>query len=240
MTSVIDCTNMSSLVPTSSLYNGLPEVEDANAALRGKASVQDVLAEAMDIIESSELSAYLGVRLVHRHFRLGKDKVMVEQLEQCDNIDSLVTAESTLSMAKQLGAVPASWIFSEDAIFPFEYSTDQAVKDGVSKLLEAPQVFLTLRDLILTHHLEDLFAVAILKRQGLECGQEESMLEKSFGEAGHGGRSIVQRVANGSIDALSIVTSWQPTAHGRCYARYFCDRINGIHVRTKDIHEDWN
>jgi hypothetical protein len=114
--------------------------------------------------------------------------------------------------------MPASWIFSKDAIFPFEYSTDQAVKDGVSKLLEAPQVFLALRDLILTHHLEDIFAVAILKRQGLECGKKESMLEKSFGKAGHGGRSIVQRVANGSIDELSIATSWQPTAHGRCYS----------------------
>lgn len=190
-------------------YNNLQFVESATEKLGSISEFKDFLVNSKRIATDFELNDYLGFRLIHRHFHLNPGEVMVELFERYDDIDSLVTSAFSASVAMQKEAAPASWIFSGSEIIPFEFSTDRAVKEGLTRIQENPEVFLQLKDLIIRNNLQELIALSIVKRANLACDVNESRLEKSYGnEARDMGYSVVQKTSKADISSLDYVTAW--------------------------------
>lgn len=151
---------------------------------------------------------------------------MVETLTQHHHVDSLVTSPTSVDEALHHGAVPSRWLFDEasQTMVPFEFSSDTGVKEG---------------HVLCQFNLQGLLGVSILKRNGLECNADESLMEKNY----HRDRSsVVQKVANDSVGIDDIETSWYaPHQVGnRCYRRTYCHpRGNGVHTTSED-HMDCN
>lgn len=183
-------------------YNSLPSVEDADRELRSHSSFQEVLSKARQIVCSSGLEDFVGFRLIHRHFRLDHEQVMVENFGLDDEIPSLITSALNISVAREKEVVPSGWIFSGSQVDAFEFSTDPAVKSGATRLQENPHVFSALKDLIVEYKLETLLAVGIIKRDSLSLDGGTSYIEES-----KSGMSVVQaRVV--PLDSRITQTSW--------------------------------
>ena len=183
-------------------YNSLPSVENADRDLRSHSSFQEVLSRAKQIVCSSGLEDFVGFRLIHRHFRLDREQVMVENFGFDDEIPSLITSALNISVAREKEAMPSGWIFSGSQVAAFEFSTDPAVKSGATMLQKNPHVFSALKDLIVEYKLETLLAVGIIKRDSLLLNDETSYVEES-----KSGMSVVQARAEPPYNEI-IQTSW--------------------------------
>src|SRR3990167_11429112 len=96
-------------------YNALPSVEENDALLKASPPFDSFLKEAEEIVTRYELESAVGLRLIHRHFALGENQVMTEGYETINEVPSLVTYAHKFEEAKEKGAVPASWIFSDSS-----------------------------------------------------------------------------------------------------------------------------
>lgn len=198
-------------------YNRLPSAEEADQNLQSHPSFQSFLEGAGKIITDSQLETYVGLRLIHRHFKEVEGRTMMERFELQEGVPSLVTSPQPVSYAKESGAAPSGWIVSSSsAVEAFEFSTDEAVKEGLRKLQQHSDVFLSLSQLIIQHKIEALIAIGIIKRSGLPFSGEPYM-EKSFAESQS---SIVQvRLPDSSSNVIQTSWSFVPRTHG---CEYYC------------------
>lgn len=119
-------------------YNTLPHVGEADANLKSRTQFSDFLDRAKDVIESYEFSAHTGLRLIHRHFDLDKENVIVQELNHYDGKPALIASSLSLDEALGKEAVPSGWIFG-DSRHIFEFSTDDAVKADLRQIQNTPE-----------------------------------------------------------------------------------------------------
>jgi len=187
-------------------YNKLPSVEDNDRLLKERSSqFFHVLQEAEKIVLKYELEEHVGFRLVHSHFPLGKNQVMVEQPEEFQGVSSLLTYAQDIDVAKENKAVPASWIFSADHNEVFETSTDPSVHAGLKLLQEKPKFVEEMKDLLTKTQFNSLLSLALLKRESLIPKEDEIFMEVNSGELR---KSIVQPWNTETNPVDSIRTSW--------------------------------
>lgn len=115
-------------------YNSLPSVEVADKELNSRTNFQDFLKKAGDVIVSHGLEDSVGLRLIHRHFGLTHEQVMVEAYEKYQETPSLITTAYSLSNAREIEATPSSWIFVESKPTVFEFTTDPAARVVLKKI----------------------------------------------------------------------------------------------------------
>lgn len=201
-------------------YNALPSVEQADEKLQSKSAFQDFLLKTKRIIVSHGLENIIGLRLIHRHFNLNQEQVMVENFEMHKGIPSLITTAHHIADAHKKGAVPSSWILSGSHPVVFEFSTDQAVRSGIEKMLAAPKFLPEIMGALLEDGFQDLLAVSISTRDSLVVEGEKVYLERNFG----GPAASVVQASLPTSDTGALVTGWGFNGGENAYCvRSLCD-----------------
>lgn len=188
-------------------YNSLSSAEKSDELLGQCGRFSHLLSDAGEIVTRFELNEFVGLRLIHRHFTVEAGQVMSEGYELVKNVPSLVTEAFSVDTARNNGAVPASWIMSAnpEVVQIFEASNDPAVKAGNAKLQRSPEFFDEMGSLLSLYGLNELLAIALLKRDSLVPSEGQIYREILNNEDC---RSIVQ-VRNPSEDPVKAIrTSW--------------------------------
>jgi hypothetical protein len=214
------------------IYNRLPEVEDADAAIKQRPDFATFLTDFGSLVRGHGFEDTVGLRLIHKHFTLAttpeSQEVMCEDFAQIDETDSLVTQPQKLADVRTKASA-ASWLFSqeeEETGMPFEYSSDPAIAQARDRIDSAPVFFKEARDMIVGSGYADLLSLAILQRQQiLSTGQHQSFLEKSHLE-GTLGKSVVQLVDGEQVGATDIRTAWGfgNVQTNWCFYGQYCQR----------------
>jgi hypothetical protein len=153
-------------------YNQLPEVEDNDKTMKSNPLAELFLKEISEIIKQYGLEDYIGLRLLHKHFKIESNEVLVEEYREIEGIPSLVTSAQDIHDAIAKKSIPASWMFTEEGLLVFETSTDKEVHNGVALLLKHPEFIEKVSKLINNYQMNNIFALAVLKREAL--GQTKS------------------------------------------------------------------
>lgn len=208
-------------------YNRLLAVEEADDRLKGSSEFEKYLRIAGEIIIRYGAQEYFGLRLMHRHFPLSPNHIMVEEFQLLSDVPSLVTSAHTFEDARTKGAIPSGWIFGStlDEINVFETTTDPAVQKGSQFVQEHPEFFDEIGRSLRDSGLNNLVCLGILPRQSLTGNTPLVYLEQNY-------ESTFQSVTQlGEVSDLgkSIKTSWSfagPIQHG-CVPMYQCKYVIG-------------
>lgn len=203
-------------------YNNLPSVENSDELLNKKDQFPSFLKAAEEIVVRHELESIIGLRLIHSHFNLTENQIMSEELGEIEKIPSLITYAQEAKTAQQKGAVPASWIFTQNPseVLLFEASNDPGVKAGIARLQKSPEFFDEMHKLLINHNLVDLLSIAVVSRHNLVAANEQVFMEINDPSE----KSIVQVWDINEKTNDSIKTSWSfkgPIEH-RCIIETYC------------------
>jgi hypothetical protein len=190
-------------------YNQLPEVEMNDETRKTNPHAEFFIKDIAEAITKYDLQDYIGLRLIHKHFKIEGGRVMVEDYEEIEGTPSFVTSAQNIKDAAAMKSIPASWIFTEEGPIVFETSTDKEVPDGVALLLKHPEFIEEFKYLINSYKLTNIFALAVLRRKPLSQDMQSNdlYLEKNYNKPK--GRSVVQLSQDEDINKNSIKTSWQ-------------------------------
>jgi len=214
-------------------YNKLPSVENSDQLLKSRASqFSHVLQEAEKIVLKHEMEGYAGLRLIHSHFSVGKNQVMLEHPEKFEGVSSLITYAQDIDVAKEKKALPASWIFKgarPEERFVYETSTDPSVHAGVKLLQERPTFVEEIKDLLLATQFNSLLSLALLKRESLVAKEDDVFMELNSGELK---KSIVQpwNVQTNPIDYFRTSWSFKGPKQQGCIKVSTCVKVLGKHA----------
>jgi len=206
-------------------YNGLCSVEKADSELKSNTLFREFLTKAKDIIVKHDLQEYVGLRLIHRHFDVQPQQVMIENFELREGVPSLITSSQSISSAYEPGVFPASWILSEDGLSIFEFSRDSAVFQGVNIMKDNELFIDEMRNLMIQNGVSNLLSISILKRNSIDLSlasldSGKIYVERNFGDLQ---KSIVQ-LENNVVGGIH--TSWsfhnQEGMNCCCYPSSVC------------------
>jgi len=188
-------------------YNKLSTVEEADKNLHSNPKFESVLKKAGEIITHNELESYFGLRLIHRHFPLKNNQIMVEEHQILSGKPSLVTYAHSLEEAKEKQVFLSSWMFSPDSndIYAFEATIDEAAKTGAMLVQRNPQFLDDMEKLLRENNLNNLLSLAVLKRESLPATKDQIYLEVNSSSEE---TSVVQLWNDKESPHNSIVTSW--------------------------------
>jgi hypothetical protein len=133
---------------------------------------------------------------------------MAETYKVVNQIPSLVTSAHFLEDAREIKAVPSSWIFSKhesEKVQLFETSTDSSIKAANTSLQNNPEFFDEIGKLLRDHDLTELLSLAVLKRESL-VGSEGQLYVELNDESDK--ESVVQLWNTKDSPKESIRTSW--------------------------------
>jgi hypothetical protein len=159
--------NLEKTINYSKRYNKLPEVEVNNEIKKANPLAELFIKDIAEAITKYGLQNYIGLRLIHKHFKIEANQIMVEEYEEIEGIPSFVTSAKNLEDAIAIKSIPASWIFTEQGPIVFETSTDKEVPDGAALLLKNPEFIEEFKKLINSYKLNEIFALAVLRRKPL-------------------------------------------------------------------------
>ncbi|OJW52806.1 MAG: hypothetical protein BGO67_00545 [Alphaproteobacteria bacterium 41-28] len=189
-------------------YNSLPAVEDSNKELQVSTFFAPFLKEAESVVVQYELEPYIGLRLIHRHFPVEGNQLMAEEYQTYKEQPSLVTSAYEVDGALLKGMIPASWILAHgdgDEVTVFEASNDAAVHTGSKMIQKNPEFLDEMGKLLEDNNLNNILAVALLKRDALVASENQIYLEINDSEHD---KSIVQLWDVSKQNKDAIVTSW--------------------------------
>ncbi|MCE2716214.1 MAG: hypothetical protein ACK4V2_04250 [Pseudomonadota bacterium] len=184
-----------------SRYNSLLSVEDADDTLKRYSCFPEFLAKAEEVVLSYGFEKHTGVRLMHRHFELPSDSVMVEEFQEVSGVSSLVTSTVPVTEARLKNAVPSGWVLNSSSIGIFEFSTDEAVRQGFRDIQTTPEFLEQMEKTIKDYNLENLMSVSLLKKDSLFATEGQYYQERTFSD-----KSVVQ-ILDGDWGE-STRTSW--------------------------------
>ncbi len=145
-------------------YNRLPLSHEADQTLQRNGNLSACLQEAAVITEKYGVSDSIGFRLLHRHEKLEKGKVMVERFDHWQSNPALIT---TVEDKEGTKTYPASWSCQNGALQVFEYSEDPNVKKVANVLGKNLTFFEEMRVVLEKHGLDHILAPAILVKDSL-------------------------------------------------------------------------
>jgi hypothetical protein len=224
------------------MYNQLPSVEYNDNIVTSHPRVDSLLKDVEQVISQYAMQDYLGLRLIHSHFQLNNNQIMVEEFIKLDNVPSLVTSDHQFEEAKIKKARPASWIFSKELKenpLVFETSTDEAVTAGTIMLQKNLDFVEAIRKIVTEYEMNDIFSLAVLKRESLK--PQSSSMEEVYVENNYKGLSNVSVVQLDTKDVLKsdmlIPTSWSFGGDNKkyaCQATKYCRRSGDHHFQERD------
>lgn len=219
-------------------YNLLPSVEENNYALKNNVNFPSFLEKAQEVVTLYELEPYVGVRLIHKHFPVDHNQLMLEEYKLINSASSLVTSAHDFDMAIEKEAFPASWIFSNSSTRPFvfEASVDPAVRIGIRRLQENYEFMGEIESLLRKNNLQGLLSIALLRRDSLHAQGDNIYMEINDGNSA---QSVVQLWPENSDLNNSIRTSWSfkgPKQVGCINVSYCSKQSDGSHV-TYSFHK---
>jgi len=185
-------------------YNTLPYVGIADADLKTQPQFHDFLSRAREVIASyNGFSDHTGLRLVHRHFDLKPENVVVQQFSTYEKTPSLISSALPLAEALAKDAVPSGWVFGVSSPQIFEFSTDEAVKKDLHDIKSTPEFLEQMEIVIKDFHLEGLMSVSLLRNASLVAQIGEVYQENTYDFG-----SVVQVIDAKKIVPTHIRTSW--------------------------------
>jgi hypothetical protein len=148
-------------------YNALGDVDDAHAVLRRRRGHFSIVRRALRVIRDHRANEYLGITLLHRHFRAEPGAVFVERRftpKVDDHATVLVTAPIPASDAPARLA-PHRFAFTEGGTFqPLEFTTDRAAIRAHARLAEDARLQSEVAEIIVDSGLGSLLGVGIYAR----------------------------------------------------------------------------
>ncbi len=188
-------------------YNALPSLAEANLALSSSPYFEELIETVKEILVSCKLEACIGLRLIHKHFSVEKDQVAVEEFQNVEGVPSLVTSPHPWKKAIKKGALPSSWIVSDEGdVNVFEASLDPAVKTATKLIEKNSQFFDKIKQALQKHNLHRVLSIAILERDSLVANKDQFYIEVKESED-H--RNILQLQDRQSQEATTAVsTAW--------------------------------
>jgi hypothetical protein len=163
-------------------YNDLPILDDATTALEKRRKAFEVFfRSACKLLRGSPLGkGDLAAFLLHRHWVLPRDSVMLETPRRLGNGQiGLVTAAIDRRASLVSGAAPCRWAVSkqDDSLHPLEYSLDQFVHGVNAKLRAHPGLVKSLVLLIQHHNLADMIGLMVVPREALRSSKFRDFVE---------------------------------------------------------------
>jgi hypothetical protein len=150
---------------SNALYNDLADVDDADAKLIENPNKFALFEALTSDIPESELSDVVGICLLHKHYTIAENSVMVESLISQDGVLGLEMRATPLD---SLPMVPISWkicITEQNLeIFPIEFSAEQYAFNLYDKLMENADAFERIASLISKFGLENLVGITLLRQ----------------------------------------------------------------------------
>lgn len=107
-----------------SLYNGLPLVFAADAAVKSNEKFDDFLRVAGALIVEAGLANIAGVFLLHRHNVLKEENLMLEEYGWFRQEPALITHPANANKYGKI-ATPTRWAIVDSTYIPVEYSIDE-------------------------------------------------------------------------------------------------------------------
>ena len=169
----------------SSVYNNLPDVVDADAALRPfRATLAKLVGSGTQVCQSTPFEdGAIGGFLLHRHWELNQDECIIERPGQHPS-----GRPALISSARPLDerAATAPSRFRVDVkrgeLVPLEFSSDSSVRRIWRDLNASPDVLNRLCRTIGDSGLSDKIGLCILARD-LPVADGELLVEENFDEA---------------------------------------------------------
>jgi hypothetical protein len=100
--------NLEKTTNYSERYNHLPEVEVNNEIKKANPLAELFIKDTGEIITKYGLQDYIGLRLIHKHFKVESGQIMVEEYEEIEGVPSFVTSAKNFEDAIAIKSIPAS------------------------------------------------------------------------------------------------------------------------------------
>jgi len=179
-----------------------------------------IASEIAALFIKHHVHTYLGVQLLHKHFRLSED----ERLTDVGGAAIPWILDPSQELDSRL--IPASWVFEADTYRPYEFQF--VASDNELHSSPIPPVFLEAFNQILkAHKLQDILALRALKGDGkrpeMEITQGRANVTFNYTGPLNGGNNIEATWAFGS--------NGSPMAQSYCVS-YCSTRSSGNHDST--------
>lgn len=189
-------------------YNALPQLDKANAAFQSRKEHFDEFVKDASHFLSGTLfnDGQIGAFLLHRHWRLPANAIMVERPRVLVNGEkALVTAATASRIALASGVKPGRWAASsKGAVTALEYSSDPFVTEMHSLLDKNRGVARELSVIVHKHRLELILGYMIIPRMSVEVPPGYDLVETNRDKI-----SIVKpERLTPSESAIAIKTGW--------------------------------
>jgi hypothetical protein len=202
------------------LYNALPDVQFASERLRQAVGFPEFLRDFGGLASNYNLCHRIGVVLLHRHFTLMPERIMMESpLVGSDGRLELVTRAMSTSEIGE--ALPVRWAISvgEGIWRPLEYSLDKTAVRATTALLDREDVVNDYARLLDVYSFQDYLGLCITERSISENDEDEVLVEKTSEVA-----SIVRLEARAGVDFTRVLTTvWSPCGDQHCLPTSYCE-----------------
>ena len=225
---------MKSSIRHNKVYNQLLDLDKANERLgKFQKEFDAFIGEISRSLAKTVLgTGELGAFLLHRHWKLEANCVMVERprVLQSGKV-ALITKSLNVKEARMLKAAPCRWMVSGKGKqpVPLEYSVDPFVQEVHEVLIEAPKILKTISSDIVRHGLQDLIGFMIIPRRSLSFRNTGELVETNRDNI-----SIVTVEHLSPKEKLSsIMTGWpfSSTRNGSVWACCYCSHGGGHSCR---------
>ena len=199
-------------------YNTLLSAEDADTAVRDHRGFGDFLTSFAQLAVRHEVQEVVGACLLHRHFTLLDDQVIIEKADTWRDQAALISTPNAFGGAR---VAPSTWRFNADRHDPedLEFSEDPAVRDDIASI---PDDFhAEYAELLGQSELMKLIGLTILRRETLPLQHGERYLEET-----DAGRSVVVVCADATDSEDAITTVWAPGEYMGCSVYNTCHQRN--------------
>lgn len=177
-----------------------------------------------EVIRTFGFERHLGVCLLHKHFDLASDEVLVERIES----KSSIIKPGPLSMKRD--ALPYMWCLANfddntKRWVPLEFAVRQSVEqehlEFVAGLSSADEFFQALTDILVTFGIQNVFGISLHHRSRIDFDRSEQLLLETDS---HSERYMliepVRRVRATQPDWTQ--TLWRFPKHGNAVAEAEC------------------
>lgn len=199
---------------STSVFNSLPSIEQADLK-SGELNLTAIIAsEIAALFIKHHVHTYLGVQLLHKHFRLSED----ERLTDVGGAAIPWILDPSLELDSRL--IPASWVFDADTYRPYEFQFVASDNELHSSPI-LPAFLEAFNQILKAHKLQDTLALRALKGDGkrpeMEITQGRANVTFDYTGPLNGGKNIEATWAfggNGSPMAQSYCVSYCSTRSG--------------------------